>query len=151
MDIFAINRPIAIRPNTLAIIISGCVAIYIPMLATLILFLFLFIYDLGIIGTVGTVRPVDEDNNACGDRMLPRSNSNIERTKPNKSNMRPIITKILEYEKSYLHMGSELMSISILFYYLSSRCGGLINEVLMQEGLINKGLINDEPRSESWP
>ena len=65
-------------------------------------------------------------------------------------------------------MGSELMSISILFYYLSSRCGGLINEVLMQEGLINKGLINDEsivqrtthtaplktehgPASESWP
>ncbi len=48
-------------------------------------------------------------------------------------------------------MGSELMSISIRFYYLSSRCGGLTNEVLMQEGLINKGLINDEPRSESWP
>lgn len=120
------------------------------------------------IGTVGTFGPVDEDNNAWGDRMLPRSNSNIERTKPNKSNIRPIITKILEYEKSYLHMGSELMSISIRFYYLSSRCGGLINEVLMQEGLINKGLINDEsivqrtthtaplktehePRSESWP
>jgi len=75
-------------------------------------------------------------------------------------------------------MGSELMSISILFYYLSSRCGGLANEVLtnevlmqeglMQEGLINKGLTNDGPvvqrtahtaplktehgpRSESWP
>ena len=83
--------------------------------------------------------------------MLPRSNSNIERTKPNKSNMRPIMIKMLEVEKSYLHMGSELMSISILFYYLSSRCGGLTSEVLMQEGLINKGLINDEPRSESWP
>lgn len=103
------------------------------------------------IGTVGTIGPVGEDNNAWGDRMLPRSNSNIEMTMPNKSNIRPIITKILEYEKSYLHMGSELMSISILFYYLSSRCGGLANEVLMQEGLINKGLINDEPRSESWP
>ena len=64
---------------------------------------------------------------------------------PNKINIRPIITKMLEYEKSYLHMGSELMSISILFYYLSSRCGGLTNEVLMQEGLINEGLINDEP------
>jgi hypothetical protein len=36
----------------------------------------------------------------------------------------------LEYEKSYLPMGSELMSISILFYYLSSRCEGLANEVL---------------------
>jgi hypothetical protein len=128
------------------------------MLAILILFLFLFIYHglgtvetVGIIGTVGTIWPVDEDNNAWGDRMLPRSNSNIEMTMPNKINIRPIITKILEYEKSYLHMGSELMSISILFYYLSSRCGGLIDEVLMQEGLINKGLTNDEPRSESWP
>ena len=59
--------------------------------------------------------------------------------------MRPIMIKMLEVEKSYLHMGSELMSISILFYYLSSRCGGLTNEVLMQEGLINKGLINDVP------
>jgi hypothetical protein len=117
------------------------------------LFLFLFInYNLETvetvetIGTVGTIWPVGEDNNAWGDRMLPRSNSNIEMTMPNKSNIRPIITKILEYEKSYLHMGSELMSISILFYYLSSRCGGLINEVLA-----NKGLTNDEPRSESWP
>ena len=88
--------------------------------------------------------------------MLPRSNSNIERTKPNKSNMRPIMIKMLEVEKSYLHMGSELMSISILFYYLSSRCGGLANEVLANEVLINEVLINEELRneglrSESWP
>ena len=103
------------------------------------LFLFLFIYYDAF--TVDSVGPVGEDNNAYGDRILPRSNNNIERTKPNKSNMRPIIIKMLEYEKSYLHMGSELISISILFYYLSSRCGGLAN----------KGLANEGPRSESWP
>ena len=70
--------------------------------------------------------------------------------------MRPIMIKMLEVEKSYLHMGSELMSISILFYYLSSRCGGLtqeglINEGLRNEGLINKGLRNEGPINESWP
>ena len=110
----------------------------------------------GTVGTVGTIRPVGEDNNAWGDRMLPRSNSNMEMTMPNKITIRPIITKILEYEKSYLHMGSELMSISILFYYLSSRCGGLTNEVLMQEGLANEVLRNEVLRNEglineSWP
>jgi hypothetical protein len=106
------------------------------------LFLFLFIYDVAF--TVESVGPVDEDNNACGDRILPRSNNNIESTRPNKSNMRPIIIKMLEYEKSYLPVGSGLISISILFYYLSSRCGGLA-----QEGLINKGLRNEGPRNEN--
>ena len=77
------------------------------------LFLFFFIYYDAF--TVESVGPVNEDNNACGDRILPRSNNNMERTKPNKSNMRPIMIKMLEYEKSYLPMGSELMSISILF------------------------------------
>ena len=75
---------------------------------------------------------------------------------PNKINIRPIITKMLEYEKSYLHMGSELMSISILFYYLSSRCGGLTNEVLANKVLANKVLANEVLRNEglineSWP
>lgn len=79
---------------------------------------------------VETVGPVGEDNNACGDRILPRSNNNIESMTPNRSNMRPIMIKMLEYEKSYLPVGSELMSISILFYYLSSRCERLANEVL---------------------
>ena len=82
--------------------------------------------------------------------------------------MRPIMIKILEYEKSYLHMGSELISISILFYYLSSRCGGLTQEGLANEGLANEGLTNEGPvvqrtahtaplktehgpTSESWP
>jgi hypothetical protein len=115
------------------------------------LFLFFFIYyDTFVIEAVGTVGPVEEDNNVCGDRMLPRSNINIEMTTPNKSNIRPIIIKMLEYEKSYLPVESELMSISILFYYLSSRCGGLANEVLRNEGLINKRLRNEGPRNESW-
>jgi hypothetical protein len=97
------------------------------------LFLFLFIYyDAFVVEAVG---PVEDNNNACGDRILPRSNNNIESTTPNRSNMRPIMIKILEYEKSYLHMGSELISISILFYYLSSRCEGLANEVLRNEVL----------------
>jgi len=119
------------------------------MNAMVFLFLFFFIYyDTFVIEAVGTVGPigsVEEDNNVCGDRMLPRSNINIEMITPNKSNIRPIIIKMLEYEKSYLPVESELMSISILFYYLSSRCGGLA-----QEGLINKRLRNEGPRNENW-
>ena len=67
-------------------------------------------------------------NNVCGDWISPRSNRNMEITKATKSNMRSIIIKMLETVKSYLP--SSLMSISILFYYLSSRCEGLANEVL---------------------
>ena len=77
--------------------------------------------------------------------------------------MRPIMIKILEYEKSYLHMGSELISISILFYYLSSRCGRLTQEGLANKGLTNEGPVVQRtahtaplktehgPTSESWP
>ena len=77
--------------------------------------------------------------------------------------MRPIMIKMLEVEKSYLHMGSELMSISILFYYLSSRCGGLTQEGLINEGLRNEGpavqrtahtaplKTEHGPINESWP
>ena len=128
MVIFVINRAIAIRTHsTIPIVdILACTDSIIDDIVFLFLFLFIY-YDAFVVETVG---PVDKDNNACGDRTLPRSNNNIETTIPNKSNMRPIIIKILEYEKSYLPVGSELMSISILFYYLSSRCEGLANEVL---------------------
>jgi len=88
----------------------------------------------------------------------------MEVTKATKSNIRSIIIKMLETAKSYLE--SELMSISILFYYLSSRCEGLANEVLQNEvlqnevlqneglqneGLQNEVLANDGPINESWP